>query len=943
MAPNQMPIKTLRRRWPLTLLLPLLLLLLPALARADLKSSDAKFITGDYKTATAEYQALAAGRSKEAARAQVHLGRALMRQGQLVGAEKAARAAMASKDPRARADGTVLLAELERETGRLREARTILEKLVRQDPRQLRARIQLGLVYRAQGEVGAAHGVFDQFYDDWSSDKIDQNDAEQLMYVAMAAHYNEGYQDAADTFRDAVDKDPRLLEANIEWGWLFLEKYNAGDAEQSFDEVLKIDPNHPDALVGLARVKLEQNYDVLAADELLDKALAVDAHHAGALAIRAELEIDNSELAAAGKTIADMLARNPGDPEAFALRGAIAFLADDEAGLGAAARAALATNPRFARFYHVIADFAVKAHRYQEAIELEQQALKIDPHFGDALAAIGTNLLRMGNETAGLAQLRKAWDRDTFNVRTYNILELFEKTIPKEYSFVTSKHFKFRMHDDEKAMLGRYVPRTLEHAFADMVKRYGFTPKLPVTIEMFADPDAYSVRTVGLPNLAALGVCFGQVITSLSPSTGNLNWAMVLWHELGHVFAIQRSKSRVPRWFTEGLSEYETIMARPEWRRENDLDVYLALAEGKLPGVLELNTQFLRARDLGQMTVAYHMSSLAVEYLGKTYGFPKIVAALDLYGAGKSDAQVIKGITGLDADAFDRQFRDYLMKRFAVYKTGFHVRLADYDDPVAYEKALAADPRNPGAMADLAAAYLVAGDEGHARQQASAALAADGKNLLALWVLGQRAAALNDVPEARKRFAELAAAGGDGYDVHLELGKLAETADAAKAEMDRAKAFDPERSEPYLVMAKLYKKANRQDELLHELEGFVQLEQMDGGALEALVSGLADKKAWDKVVIYGERATEVLPFSAPMHLDLGQAYLAKKRPGEALYEADSALLARPPLPRPALAQLLRARAARQKGDLKLARAALDQALKLEPKNAEALALKKTLR
>jgi cytochrome c-type biogenesis protein CcmH/NrfG len=40
---------------------------------------------------------------------------------------------------------------------------------------------------------------------------------------------------------------------------------------------------------------------------------------------------------------------------------------------------------------------------------------------------------------------------------------------------------------------------------------------------------------------------------------------------------------------------------------------------------------------------------------------------------------------------------------------------------------------------------------------------------------------------------------------------------------------------------------------------------------------------------------------------------------------------------------VRARAARQKGDLKLARAALDQALKLEPKNAEALALKKTLR
>ena len=42
------------------------------------------------------------------------------------------------------------------------------------------------------------------------------------------------------------------------------------------------------------------------------------------------------------------------------------------------------------------------------------------------------------------------------------------------------------------------------------------------------------------------------------------------------------SNSRVPRWFTEGLSEYETVLARPEWRRENDADVHAAMADGVL-------------------------------------------------------------------------------------------------------------------------------------------------------------------------------------------------------------------------------------------------------------------------------------------------------------------------------------------------------------------------
>ena len=45
----------------------------------------------------------------------------------------------------------------------------------------------------------------------------------------------------------------------------------------------------------------------------------------------------------------------------------------------------------------------------------------------------------------------------------------------------------------------------------DMAKRYRFRPKTPVVIELFQNPDHYSVRTVGLPNLGALGVCFGQV------------------------------------------------------------------------------------------------------------------------------------------------------------------------------------------------------------------------------------------------------------------------------------------------------------------------------------------------------------------------------------------------------------------------------------------------
>ena len=75
------------------------------------------------------------------------------------------------------------------------------------------------------------------------------------------------------------------------------------------------------------------------------------------------------------------------------------------------------------------------------------------------------------------------------------------------------------------------------------------------------------MRTVGLPGLEALGVTFGKVVTGMSPLGGRFNWGLMLWHEVAHIFSIQLSRARVPRWFTEGISEYETSRVDPSWVR----------------------------------------------------------------------------------------------------------------------------------------------------------------------------------------------------------------------------------------------------------------------------------------------------------------------------------------------------------------------------------------
>ena len=136
-----------------------------------------------------------------------------------------------------------------------------------------------------------------------------------------------------------------------------------------------------------------------------------------------------------------------------------------------------------------------------------------------------------------------------------------------------------------KTAITEVVAPFLEERYRDYVTRYGFEPRGPITFELYGDARAFAVRTVGLPGIGVAGVCFGRIITSQSPTNHAFNWGMVLAHELAHVFAIELSRSRVPRWFTEGLSEVETMRARPEWTRHDDIALYGAELRGDLPGL----------------------------------------------------------------------------------------------------------------------------------------------------------------------------------------------------------------------------------------------------------------------------------------------------------------------------------------------------------------------
>jgi hypothetical protein len=128
-------------------------------------------------------------------------------------------------------------------------------------------------------------------------------------------------------------------------------------------------------------------------------------------------------------------------------------------------------------------------------------------------------------------------------------LNFWDEVVRRHHETFEARPFVFRLHREERPLLEGALTNTLRAAWEDMRRRYRYTPRTPVWVELYASDAHFSVRTSDLPNVGVQGVCFGPVVTALSPRAGSFDWAQITIQELAHVFHIQLSRNRVPRWF----------------------------------------------------------------------------------------------------------------------------------------------------------------------------------------------------------------------------------------------------------------------------------------------------------------------------------------------------------------------------------------------------------
>jgi tetratricopeptide (TPR) repeat protein len=206
-----------------------------------------------------------------------------------------------------------------------------------------------------------------------------------------------------------------------------------------------------------------------------------------------------------------------------------------------------------------------------------------------------------------------------------------------------------------------------ERAYERLAQRYGHRPATPIRVELYERHEDFSVRTVGLAGIDILGVSFGPVVALDSPSSkafGDFHWGSALWHELAHTFHLDISASRVPRWFSEGLAVHEEHAANPGWGAVVTPDFLRAYHQGLLPTISSLNQAFLRPSYPDQMLHAYFQSSLLMSLIERDYGFDAINQMLRGYRRGKSTAELAREVLGLELEALDVAFDQFVRQRY---------------------------------------------------------------------------------------------------------------------------------------------------------------------------------------------------------------------------------------------------------------------------------------
>jgi tetratricopeptide (TPR) repeat protein len=733
-----------------------------------------------------------------------------------------------------RAECARTLAALLIEVGRAREALETLRGEAAVDPgKDARDAWALGSALRAAGQREAAAHAFEQ------GARHERGESwPRLLARARCERALGSLQRASRTLVQADEsaelaggREPDVLaelasvyfEADAELDHAEAKPRSPGELYRA---ALAIDETHEAASVGLFELgRANWNRQRDPPHAILERFLAARPRAIAALVAGASSDVDDGKLASARERLARLREIAPGRRDVRSLEAAVAWI-ENRRGEAEVILSALASeDPRDGAPRRDLGAHLCELYRFAEAVPHLRAAVERDPGDWNAWADLGRALANTGAEEEGLAALEKSeelaagrqhpWRRNTILVLRKMRRDLTVERGASELSYSWSP--------EAAEVLRAYWMPFYESARAELAARYGYTPG-PVQIEVFGEHSDFSVRSTGFVGFPALGVCFGPVVTAVSPLSelrGKFSWARTSFHEFTHVVHLGLSHNRCPRWVTEGLATWEEEEKNLSWSRNLRRELVDALANRDLIPVRELNRAFRGSRIL----FGYYQGGLLCRMLIEERGFSPMVRLLEAFDRGADLDGALSAVFGSSPEEVDRRFESYVRAKTA----SLAIEPRWSRETVVREKfSLASEPPPaPDARRDwgerwctVARGLWQSGQKVDAEQALRNLDRAGLAPPRASFLRAELALAAGERDRARELFERGIADGGEEFHARMALGRLAMDAEDwpraeehfRAAERDFPGFPEPELSAE-LALAQVYGELDRRDDV----------------------------------------------------------------------------------------------------------------------------------
>ncbi|QDV54641.1 tetratricopeptide repeat protein [Rosistilla oblonga] len=486
------------------------------------------------------------------------------------------------------------------------------------------------------------------------------SDKENLIAIGRYfLHRGEDAKKVLELFYDRVrNTDANFVDAYVASGELALDKHDYAMAAKDLDRAAKMKPDDPQ--IAFLQFEAWQSSDSQRAQAMRARALSLNPNHLPSLLSLADDAIDAEQFEQAEEILQTILRINPYQPQAWAYHAVIAHLQghfEAERLLRKAALCRWESNPEVD---HLIGNKLSRHYRFTEGAEYQQRSLKKKPDFVEAKFQLAQDLLRIGQDEAGWKMADEVFQQDGYNVVAHNLVNLHD--VLRKFTTLEAEGFQIRMDAREARIYGDDVIDLLAEARRTLTEKYAVELDEPTIIEIFPQQKDFAIRTFGVPGGAGfLGVCFGRLITANSPASQTqtpANWQAVLWHEFCHVVTLQKTKNRMPRWLSEGISVYEELQRDGRWGQSMTPTYREMILGDAFTPMSDLSSAFMQPKSAMHLQFAYYESSLAVRYIVEQHGFDTLKKILSDLAIGLSINDALTRSIG-SLEVIDQQFADF--------------------------------------------------------------------------------------------------------------------------------------------------------------------------------------------------------------------------------------------------------------------------------------------